>query len=194
MRIVALGTSLTAQAAWPSALELALNGRLAGAASVTRIARAGATSAWGRQQVEAIIALRPDVVLIELHANDAALHRRISVARSHATLCALAEALRQALPGARLIGMTMNPVRGPRRWVRPWLGRYLRGHRQALGQQGGEWLDFSPGWGELPRTQLRAAIPDGLHPVPAAANAVMIPALLDRLAAPREAASPARRP
>ena len=115
----------------------------------------------------------PDAALIEFVINDADQLDGLSAAESleaHAAILA-------ALPGVPVVVMRMNPAFGPRGWTR--LGRGARedaiaGSARAAGagtldldrRRRLRWQEG--GW--------RADMPDGLHPDPRAAAAVIAPA------------------
>src|SRR5690606_22540723 len=71
LRIVVVGTSLTARYNWPDRLETALMGCLDQPVEVETLARAGASIAWGTRQAATVLELKPDLVLIEFAINDA---------------------------------------------------------------------------------------------------------------------------
>src|SRR5262249_7535722 len=82
LKIAAVGTSLTAQGGWQAPLQKGMTECLGVPVTVTNHARSGETSRWGLLNVDAILADRPDIVLIEFAANDAALNRFISLSQS----------------------------------------------------------------------------------------------------------------
>ena len=83
-RIVAFGTSLTAREGWPEALAARLEACLGHPVELIRVARNGAGSDWALGQTGAVIAARPDLVLIEFAVNDADLldGARLAVSRA----------------------------------------------------------------------------------------------------------------
>lgn len=177
LRIVALGTSLTAEGGWTAALAE----RLGDDARVEAVAMSGAGSRWALGRVNEVAALRPDIVLIELTANDAAVHRGVSLAESRGNLRRLLESIGVAVPNARRLVMAMNPAHGLRGLLRWRLDRYADAHLALAGAVGAERLDTRPDWRAMSFAARRRAIPDGLHPHAEAVAAVIVPLLLHHL-------------
>lgn len=169
-RIVAFGTSLTAGNAWPDRLGVALTRCFEHPVTVSRVATAGAGSAWGLAAVPDVVALAPDVVLIEFTINDADIRDGVSVAQSRVQHQALFDQLKQNLPDARLVVMTMSPARGLRAWLRPRLARYVAQVVDLAATQDIAIIDFTPRWQAV---EWRALLPDGLHPTDAATARIM---------------------
>ncbi|TAJ31586.1 SGNH/GDSL hydrolase family protein [Bosea sp. (in: a-proteobacteria)] len=178
MTVVAFGTSLTARGGWPEALQAALRQCLDRSVAVVTVAQPGATSDWAAGALDRVLAARPDVVLVEMAANDAALHRLISLSASRRNMSLIFQALASAKPAPRVFNMAMSPVSGVRGLDRLFLDSYENLHRKLALRTGGHFIDHRPAWAALPAQQLRAAIPDGLHPVPGAAAEVMVPAIV----------------
>ncbi|KQO69360.1 SGNH/GDSL hydrolase family protein [Methylobacterium sp. Leaf89] len=181
LTVVTVGTSLTSRGGWQEALERQLSVRLMRPVFVQIVARAGETSLWGCANLEAVVALKPDVVLVEFAANDAALQRRLSLGRSLVAMRTILERLLSCTPRPRVVVMAMNPVSGLRGLVRPRLTTYIAAHRDLAWALGAEFLDHRPAWNRLGRAARARAIPDGLHPIPAEAAAIMVPALVEHL-------------
>ncbi|TDL86414.1 SGNH/GDSL hydrolase family protein [Meridianimarinicoccus aquatilis] len=175
LQIAAFGTSLTARNAWPDGLQAALRACLMQQVQVDRVAGVGQGSQWGLAQVSQVVALRPDIVLIEFTANDADLLDGVSVARSRAQHAQILAELRRDLPEARLVLMTMNPVSGWQRVKRLRLGAYHAMYRKLARDADVGLADLTPRWNVAPQ-DLRHA-PDGLHPTGAATQVVVTPAL-----------------
>ncbi len=192
LTIVTLGTSLTARGGWQPALEAEIARCVGRPVAVPIVARSGETSRWGLGQVEAVLAHRPDVVLVEFATNDAALQRWMSLDESVRAMRAILERLLARTPRPRVIVMGMNPVLRLRGAVRPWLDDYVAAHRDLAQALGAEFVDHGPAWRALDRRALDRAIPDGVHPDPAMAARVMVPTLAARLAGPdcRQAVPP----
>jgi lysophospholipase L1-like esterase len=132
-------------------------------------------SAWARAQVARVAETRPDLVLVEFAINDADLRDGVPLARARAQHLALVADLRQALPGAALALMTMSPAKGPRGWIRPRLAAHYAGYHALARETGLGLIDLYPRWLALPRGD-RGLQQDGLHPDPAVAEAVAVPA------------------
>lgn len=145
---------------------------------VTSVARSGAASSWGVAEVGTVVAEKPDVVLVEFAANDAALNRFVTPGRSRANMDAILARLGAAGMPPRVFVMAMSPVQGPRGWIRPFLDRYVEEHRRAAAEAGAGFVDHRPAWERLRPEALQVAIPDGLHPRPADAARVMVPTLV----------------
>ncbi len=182
LSIVTFGTSLTARANWPERLEEALRACMHKEVLVVKVAKSGATSEWGMNQIERVDSANPDIILIEFYANDAALHRGVSLATSKANVARLIDDLRAKRPQAQILPMVMNPMHGVRKLIRPFLARYIDAHLEVAREKGLKYLDHRPRWEALSDRQRVAAIPDGVHPVADAAAKIMMPALLAHIA------------
>jgi acyl-CoA thioesterase I len=181
LRIVALGTSLTNNGAWPEAVAQRLTACLGAKVEVRPIAKAGANSSWGLAQVGSVAATAPDLVLIEFAVNDADLLDGTSLGRSVDNLRAIITGLRAAQPEAALVLMSTNPARGLRGWQRPFLNRYFGAARAEALAKGAGFFDGRARWqGDLRPGDL----PDGLHPTAMAESRVIAPALAAYLARP----------
>ena len=177
-RIVALGTSLTRNAAWPDELSRRLSACAGRPVSVVRVARAGASSDWGRGQAAAVAALEPDLVLVEFAVNDADIRGGQTLKTSLANHLSLITALAARAPGAGVMLMTMNTATGLRGLLRPWLAAHHAQYRSLAAAEGLGLVDLAPLWAAaLAGEEGRALMPDGLHPTDAAVAAVALPAM-----------------
>lgn len=176
-KLVVFGTSLTARGGWRAPLATRLSSCLKRDVSVSMVARSGATSLWGLEHVNEVVQLRPDVVVIEFYANDAALNRMVTLGRSRETIDGILTELRQRLPRARLIVQVMNPFSGIRGMIRPFVDNYIDAHLAQAKHHGAEIVDHRPVWLAMPASELANAIPDGAHPLPDAAAKVIVPSL-----------------
>ncbi|GGE01143.1 hypothetical protein GCM10011390_19980 [Aureimonas endophytica] len=181
LHIVAFGTSLTARGGWQPDLRQALAACLGRDVAITTVARSGSTSAWALANVETVVAARPDIVLVEFSVNDAALDRLTTPGRSRAAMAAVLGRLREGLPDARVFSMAMNPIHGLRGLMRPFLDSYVEAHRRIAAGLGQGFIDFRPFWAEFSDAALARMIPDGAHPQPEAASAIMVPRLVEVL-------------
>lgn len=179
LRIAALGTSLTVRAAWPDRLQAALQACAPGA-SVQRFAKAGARSDWGLAEAEAVLASRPDLVIVELAMNDADLTDGLMPWTSGATHRALLARLAAVRPAPRVILLTVNPVRGWRSVTRPFLPLYQRAYGPLADESGAGLVDGLSLW--QARGVDAAAVPDGVHPDPGIEAQVLAPALVAAVA------------
>lgn len=181
LRIVAFGTSLTAPPQnWPDGLAEVLTACRAAPVTVTRVAGPGMGSDWALGHVGEVVAQAPDVVLIEFAINDADLKDGVSLAQGAAQHQALIEALKAALPEAKLILMTMNPAQGPRGWIRPFLADHYAKTVSIAAENGVFLVDHYARWRALSRDQ-RGLEADGLHPDPQIASSIILPTLLPAL-------------
>lgn len=188
LRIVSFGTSLSAGGGWQADLRARLQHELHSDVEVLIHARPGASSAWGVASVADVVALDPDLVLIEFAINDASILRGVSLGQSRANLLCMVTALQAAAPGRQILLMTMNPALGLKGLVRPLLGRYYGLCRQLATELGLGFVDLHQQWAELPRGELRQAIPDGLHPTPEAGKQVIVAPLARAIACLLDAA------
>ena len=179
LRIAALGTSLTARAAWPDRLQAALQACAPGA-TVQRFAKAGARSDWGLAEAEVVLGARPDLVIVELAMNDADLTDGLMPWTSRATHRALLEQLAAGNPVPHVILLTVNPVRGWRSVTRPFLPLYQRAYGPLADESGAGLVDGLSLW--QARGVDRAAVPDGVHPDPGVEAQVLTPALVAAVA------------
>jgi len=175
LHILVVGTSLTARYSWPDALAQRLHADFAIPVEISRVTRPGETSAWGMKQVDAIIGKSPDVVLVEFAINDADLRHWLSLANSVENHTYLISGIREELPSAKIILMTMNPAFGLRRLLRPRLGSYYEAYSDLARNANVGLVDLYPRW--LGIDGLRSLIPDGVHPTDTAANEVIVPVL-----------------
>lgn len=177
-RLVTLGTSLSARGDWQSLLGGALSHCLGGPPVIDIVARNGANSDWGRLTMPEVLRLAPDILIVEFAANDAALHRGVSRSRSRENLAEIVKQTRQLARPARIFLMAMNPVSGWRGWLRPFLNDYTDMHRRLAAELGVGFIDLRPAWRALAPAETARLVPDGIHPTPAAAGLVTVPAMM----------------
>lgn len=183
IRIVAMGTSLTRNSRWPDDLAKEL-ARCAGRQiEITRIAEAGANSAWGMGQAQAAAALLPDLVLIEFAINDADIRDGQSLGGALKAHRALLDAMAEASPGSRPILMTTNRAFGMRGLLRPALGAHYAQYRQLAADTDIGLIDLAPVWAAAlgSASDRNALVPDGLHPTEAAVAEIALPVLVDEV-------------
>ncbi|TNC74789.1 SGNH/GDSL hydrolase family protein [Rubellimicrobium roseum] len=180
LRVVALGTSLTARYDWPQEVGAELGRCLDRPVTVTKVAKPGANVSWGAGQVAEVAAAQPDIVLIEFAINDADMLDGLSLSESDRLHRQLVSDLRDASPSTGLTLMTMNPVTGLRSLVRPRLEDHYAAYGTLAGSLDLGLVDFHPRW--LARAPSERGLhTDGLHPDPATASAVIVPALVSHL-------------
>jgi hypothetical protein len=182
VKIVAFGTSLTARGGWQAGLEAKLAACLQRPVRVESVAKSGETSAWALTQLDRVVAEEPDIILIELYANDATVHRFVSLAQSRRNIGEILDQLNRHLPRARIILMAMNPFSGLRGLIRPFVGSYISAHQAEARKRGVEFVDHRPGWERLSPDELAAASPDGAHPQPEVAARIIVPELVEHIA------------
>ena len=181
LKIVSFGTSLSARGDWQEPLRVRLADCLGRPVSIAVVAKSGATSDWALTALDRVAAERPDAVLVEFYANDAALNRLIGVGRSRRNMAAILDGLRARLPDSRIVVMAMNPLSGLRGWLRPFAERYIASHRQEAEKRHMEFIDLRSAWRRTYGDALREAIPDGLHPLPGKAGAAIVSPLAEKL-------------
>ena len=173
VKIVFMGTSLTAGTPWPDAVIAQLEVCLKHPMRAFRIAQGGATSAWGLAQIEKVVASAPDLVILEFAINDADLRRGLSLRQSRDNHLGMILRLQQGLPDARIILMTTNPAAGLRRLLRPRLAAYYALYSDLAEQQTVGLIDMYPRWQARP--SLAQDLMDGVHPSAASATLVIVP-------------------
>jgi acyl-CoA thioesterase-1 len=166
LKIAAIGTSLTAQGGWQAQLQKDMTECLGVPVTVTNHARSGETSRWGIENIDVILAERPDIVLIEFAVNDAALNRFISLSQSVENMRAIVQAVRTENSRAIIIIQAMNPLWGFRRWIRPFLDRYIEAHATLAQELGVDFVDHRPLWAAYSDAEIKRMVPDGAHPLP----------------------------
>lgn len=184
LRLTVLGTSLSHDEPWTAALARRLTTCLGQPVQVAVVARAGAAVDWGLDQVGAVAATAPDLVLVEFAINDADLRDGPGLGAARQMHDQLIAGLRAARPDAVLALMTMSPAQGLRGLVRPRLGAHYRQYRALAETHDIGLIDLYPRWRALPRAA-RGLARDGLHPDPAVASAVIVPVLARAIGGPR---------
>lgn len=191
--VALLGASLFHRGSWAQTLADRLSACRPASVMVHKVTLPGASSAWGRGQVERVLAVAgaarvPDAVVISLSVNDASLWRGVPLAESRANHAALIAAFRAR--GVAVYLATMSPAYSAlwpapitKGLVRPGQASYKALYRVLARQTGAGLIDDAPRWRALERAELRAAMPDGLHPTNAAMVRVAVPAFADVLSA-----------
>lgn len=188
--VVVYGTSLTAGGRWVGDLKAWLETIADGKAKVTLVnsGQSGKNSLVGLEKLDtAVIAKKPDTVLIEFAVNDAVLfpelEKRVSVEGSQKNLETMIERIRKALPQTEIIIQTMNPAWDSPKGngsatKRPDLASYYEGYRKVAAKQGLLLIDHNKNWVELRKAdpaKFESYVSDGVHPTPEASSAVTFP-------------------
>ncbi len=184
MKIVTLGTSLTARGGWQEPLRRALSACRGGEVTIVNLAKSGMASDWGLTQVDKVLSERPDVVLVEFAVNDAALNRFLSLGDSGANMETIVTRLKAGESRPAVYVMAMSPVSGLRGMIRPFLGDYEELHAEIASRLGAGFIDHRPAWAALSADEISTAIADGTHPDSETAGRVMLPGLMRALAGP----------
>jgi acyl-CoA thioesterase I len=183
MKIVTLGTSLSARGGWQEPLRRSLGACLNRDVAVVNLAKSGMTSEWGLTQIDKVVAEHPDIVLVEFAVNDADVTEFMSLSRSSANMTEIVSRLRQSGTRPAVYVMAMNPVSGLRGMIRPFLDKYVEMHAAVARKLGAGFIDHRPAWARLSEEEIAKAIADGAHPDPVTASRVIVPGLVRALAA-----------
>lgn len=179
LRIVFFGTSLSASPqVWPDWVAASLSDCSNREILAERMTAPGMGSKWALEQIEALAAREPDVVLIEFAINDADILDGVSLKEAVAQHRDLLRGLREALPDAALVLMTMSPAQGVRGLVRPWLASHYGQYRTYAVEFGVGLIDLYPRWLAIDRDK-RGLVADGLHPDPETAARIIVPPIVD---------------
>lgn len=175
LSVVAMGTSLTANYSWPAGFGENLSKCLGSPVSVTKVAMAGKGSDWGLTQVQSVLALRPNLVLIEFLLNDSdffdGVRLQVSI-RNHEKIL---DAIAMDLPETKFALMIMNPVVGLRKISRPKLVKYRQSYVGIAQEYDTGLIDTSSRWASV--TDIEYVNRDGLHPNDALASELLVPML-----------------
>lgn len=180
IRLVFMGTSLTAGDPWPDRVTQRLATCLRHPLQAFRVAQGGVTSAWGLAQVGVVVAKDPDLIVLEFAINDADLRRGLSLAESRDTHRRLILQLRQALPQVPVVLLTTNPATGLRRLLRPRLAAYYGLYSDLAEEQAVGLIDLYPRW--QARLTIAQDLMDGVHPSAQSTDLVVVPVVTDYLA------------
>ena len=177
LTIAALGTSLTHEGGWLESLEQTLSSCLDRPIRVLDFGRNGANSSWGVTAIDQIISETPNIVLVEFSVNDANLFKGQSLARSEENIRLIVRDLRHAISSIEIYLMTINPVFGWRSLIRPNLEIYYGNYKKLAAKLNVGYIDNRQRWSALSREELRAGIPDGLHPQAKLAGRLVAPSI-----------------
>lgn len=179
VNILFVGTSLTAGYSWPAVLAESLEAQLEIPVRYSRVAMPGATSDWALREMYSIVAQAPDIILVEFSINDADLRHRMGLSKSIENHIQLIAGIRNNVPYAKIVLLTMNPAFGFRRLLRPRLLAFYEAYGTIAAQMDVGVVNLYSRWWALPDT--RKAIRDGIHPDDAIATEVIVPLLLSYL-------------
>jgi len=170
LRLVTVGTSLTAVGGWQAPLEQALAACKNTPVTIINLGVGSSNSRHGLERIEAVLAARPDVVLYEFSINDAYVKFEVSLPESRNNTLKFIDNVGNS---ARIILMTMNPTHGAVADVRPELADYYRLYRAIAAERGLGLVDNAVDWAK--QNDLSTAIPDGVHPTVEAAAGIIVP-------------------
>ena len=183
--IVVYGTSLTANAAWPSGLQKILRHHYGTKVRLANAAFGGKDSRWGLANLnERVMSKQPNAVSIEFAINDALESSKLSVKESTYHLKSMIQQLHLAEPSCEIILMVMNPPTGAELEKRRNFTSYRKAYQTVAREMKCRLIDFYPLWKSLMDQQperWKNYAPDGLHPNDLASREVILPALLEGL-------------
>ena len=182
IKMLVLGSSLSARSDWPEVLRDGVNDLLkdcaAAGVELRVIAKGGADSAWGLAQLSGGLDFRPDLVLIEFMINDADIRNGISRSESERNHGEIIDILRNTHPDAAIFLLRLNRAHGPRALLRPSLAGYERLLPEIARRSSAGFIDLRPEWSDRWRSEGYRSLPDGLHPTDAAAREVNVARVL----------------
>lgn len=181
VRILFLGTSLSARGDWPARVAAALGACAPQGVVVERLATPGAGSRWGWPAFRDWVAAggEADIVVAEFAINDAVPLRGSPLWIARDRYAGIVVLAREA--GAVPVLATMSPAWGTEAWQRPGLARYLGAVRDVAAAEGAGLVDAAPAWVALDEATRVAFVPDGLHPTDEGQAAVTVPAMVEGL-------------
>lgn len=194
-KVVVYGTSLTAGGPWVEQMRAWLSANYSGTMTLVNSGLSGKSSFEGVVQISSkVLAYNPDTVFIEFAMNDAFLYSdgtpQLSVADARANLITMIDAILGQNPKAEIILQTMNPAwnspagANESATLRPNLPAYYQMYRDAAAERGLLLIDHNPNWLALQTNNLstfQAYVPDGVHPIAAGTQAIVMPLLQSRL-------------
>lgn len=181
VRVLLLGTSLTARGSWSAALQQELSECRPGGVEVERLARPGANSAWGQEALAQRLQAgpTPDLLVVEFSINDSSLWRGMTLGKSEERHRAILTLAQQA--GVPVWLSTMSPAFGIKAAQRPGQVAYRALYQDLARAEGAGLIAIAPSWRALTAEARSAAMPDHLHPVDAAMQEITVPALVAAL-------------
>lgn len=184
--LVVYGTSLSKSGAWVAQTHAALDARFPGLLKLTNSARGGQHSGWGLANVDsAVIAEKPDTVLIEFAMNDSVTRFELSLATIRHNVDSM---LDRIAPQCEIILQVMNPAVGHPEGDpshRRDQNAYQQIYRDAAKARGLRLVDHSIAWNALLAREgdagFKRFVPDGVHPNAAGYAQFVTPTLLRAL-------------
>lgn len=142
----------------------------------------GADSGQGVTSIYSATMPRPSIVTFEFSMNDCASDRSISRATAIANNTSIINSLKAVVPASRIFAMTMNPVInvGGISANRTTITNYYQDLRDLATSQGIGLIDNYPAW--ITYGVDTTKIPDGVHPIRSAFEAVTVPMMAAALA------------
>jgi lysophospholipase L1-like esterase len=182
IKLLVLGSSLSARSDWPEVLRGRLQDLLkdcaAAGVELRVIAEGGADSAWGLAQLPGRLGFRPDIVLIEFMINDADIRNRMSRSESLRNHTEMIDMLRDAHPDTVIFLLRLNRAHGPRALLRPLLAGYERLLPEIAQRSSAGLIDLRAEWNDRWKRDGYRSLPDGLHPTDVAAREVNVSKML----------------
>ena len=198
VKVVLLGTSLTAAGTWPASLQNWLSAESPGPGTVTVVNRAksGEDSDHGvAVQTPAALTDNPDAVFIEFSMNDAATIKSITPQQSRDNLNWIIDQFVAQNPDVIIVLQTMNclpPDTSPFS-PRVDLNGYYQIYRDVAGERGAILIDHYPQWLDLYTNDFatwNSYMKDAVHPNQLGQNSVLVPHLKQVLGPPSEPPTP----
>jgi len=189
VKVVLLGTSLTAAGSWPGSLQTWLSSESPGSGTVTVVNRAASGKASNHGvtvQTPLALADHPDAVFIEFSMNDAATSLNITQQQATDHLNSMINQFVVQNPNVIIVLQTMNNVAADTSPFSPRtnLNTYYQIYRDAAAAHGAILIDHYPNWQNLFTTDLvtwNTYMKDAVHPNQLGQDTVLMPHLKDVL-------------
>jgi lysophospholipase L1-like esterase len=142
----------------------------------------GADSGSGVSNVSIPVTSRPSIVTFEFSMNDCASDRSISRATAISNNTSIITSLKAVVSASRIFAMTMNPVIniGGDSALRTGITDYYKDLRDLATSEGIGLIDNYPAW--ITYGVDTTKIPDGIHPIRSAVEAVTVPTMAAAIA------------
>lgn len=186
--LVCYGTSLTANGAWVSHLEAALEANYPKQCTLINSGGAGKNSQWGLEQLEGrVLKHHPDTVFLEFSINDAVARFDISVEAAQANLETMIDRILEVNSDCEVILMTMTPGNKypeDHRSYRKDIEAHYEMYRSVAKERELLLIDHYPQWKALQSSDPKLFIqyvPDTIHAKEQGYSNVVTPAILEAL-------------